>query len=310
MSDAGDTWRIATRRSALAQTQAKTVADALIAATGRPAELVPLATTGDDHPDRAIEAFDSKGLFVDQTRQAVLAGQCHMVVHSYKDLPTEPAENLTIGAVPARVDPRDVLVSRQGWSLDDIPTDRPIVVGTSSPRRGAQLTYHRSNVTVTPIRGNIQTRMGKVTAGELDAVVLAMAGLVRLQPDIGVLRAVPFTHEQMLHAPAQGALAVECRADDEATLTALAAIDDEMTRVEVDAERAMLARLEGGCTAPIGAHAGGAGNGTVRLTGVLADPNGAQLHRISDDAPPAEAAGLGNRVAEALLEVGAAILGR
>jgi hydroxymethylbilane synthase len=107
-------WRVATRRSALAQTQARQVADALAAATGRPAELVPLATTGDEHPDRAIESFDAKGLFVDGTRQAVLDGDCHLVVHSYKDLPTVPQPGLTVGAVPARIDPRDALVSRDG----------------------------------------------------------------------------------------------------------------------------------------------------------------------------------------------------
>jgi hydroxymethylbilane synthase len=155
-------WRIATRRSELAQVQAQSVADMLKAATGRDAELVPLATIGDDHPERAIEAFDAKGLFVDGTRKAVLEGDCHMVVHSYKDLPTEPADGLIIGAAPRRADPRDALVTREGHRLADLPRDRQIVIGTSSPRRKAQINKTRRDMLVQPIRGNIQTRLGKV----------------------------------------------------------------------------------------------------------------------------------------------------
>jgi hydroxymethylbilane synthase len=303
-------WRLATRRSALAQVQARSIADALTAATGRPAELVPIATTGDEHPDRAIEAFDSKGLFVDNTRRAVLEGDCHVVVHSYKDLPTEAADGLTIGAVPRRADPRDALVTRDGSRLAELPRDRPLTIGTSSPRRAAQLKRHRRDAIVQPIRGNIETRMRKVADGELDAVVLATAGLLRLRPDVGGLTAVPLEHGEVLHAPAQGALAVECRADDAATLEALRAVDDADTRTEVGAEREMLAHLQGGCTAPIGAHAelrtSAEGSRRLVLLGMLADPSGTSLHRASHETGAEEPELLGRAMAATLLEAGGA----
>jgi hydroxymethylbilane synthase len=280
-------WRVATRRSALARAQARQVADALHAATGRPAELVPLATTGDEHPDRAIEAFDTKGLFVDRTREAVLEGDCHLVVHSYKDLPTEPVPGLVIGAVPQRVDPRDALVSRAGWRLAEIPRDREVAIGTSSARRRAQLLHHRRDVLVQPLRGNLTTRLARVAEGDLDAIVVALAGLLRLQPDVGGLVAVPLEHGEMLHAPAQGALAVECRGDDAATIASLSLIDHAPTRTEAGAERALLAALEGGCTAPIGAHAEirwtADGNERLVLLGMVADPSGTRLARASHE---------------------------
>jgi hydroxymethylbilane synthase len=301
-------WRVATRRSNLAQVQARTVADALEAATGRPAELVPLATSGDEHPDRAIEAFDTKGLFVDGTRRAVLAGDCHLVVHSYKDLPTEPAEDLTVGAVPARVDPRDAFVTREGWRLFEVPRDRVITIGTSSPRRAAQLMNHRRDLVVQPLRGNLETRLKRVADGDLDAVVVATAGLLRAEPDVPGLTAVPLDHGEMLHAPAQGALAVECRADDQATLAALAAIDDAATRTEVAAERELLLQLEGGCTAPIGAHAelrtASTGERRLVLLGMLSDPSGTSMQRASHEAAADEPELLGRTMASTLLEAG------
>ncbi len=305
--DAGP-WRIATRRSALAQVQAQSVADALIASTGRPAELVPMATTGDEHPDRAIEAFDVKGLFVDKTRQAVLAGDCHMVVHSYKDLPTDRAEGLSIGAVPARADPRDALITRAGWRLAEIPRDRPMNIGTSSPRRQAQLQRHRRDLLVQPLRGNIVTRLGKVASGELDGIVLAVAGLLRLRPNVDGLTAVPLEHGEMLHAPAQGALAVECRTDDAATRKALRRLDDVPTRTEVAAERELLMQLQGGCTAPIGAHAElrttSTGEERLVLLGMVSDPSGTSLHRASHETGAGDAVMLGRAMAATLLEAG------
>jgi hydroxymethylbilane synthase len=301
-------WRIATRRSALARTQAQTVADALSAATGRPAELVALATTGDEHPDRAIEAFDAKGLFVDGTRQAVLDGDCHLVVHSYKDLPTEPQPGLTIGAVPARVDPRDALVSRAGWRLAELPRDRPVTVGTSSPRRRAQLQRHRRDVLVQPLRGNLDTRLRRVADGELDAIVVALAGILRLRPDVPGLMVVPLEHGEILHAPAQGALALECRVDDAATRKALRRLDDPPTRTAVTAERELLLHLQGGCTAPIGAHAtvhpGPTGHDRVELLGMLADPSGTRLLRASHETGADEPQLLGRAMAATLLEAG------
>jgi hydroxymethylbilane synthase len=301
-------WRIATRRSALARTQAQTVADALAAATGRPAELVPLATTGDEHPDRAIEAFDAKGLFVDGTRQAVLDGDCHLVVHSYKDLPTEPQPGLTIGAVPTRVDPRDALVSRVGWRLAELPRDRPVTVGTSSPRRRAQLQRHRRDLLVQPLRGNLDTRLRRVADGELDAVVVALAGILRLRPDVPGLMVVPLEHGEILHAPAQGALALECRVDDAVTRKALRRLDDARTRTAVTAERELLLHLQGGCTAPIGAHAtvhaGPTGHDRVELLGMLADPSGTRLLRASHETGADEPELLGRAMAATLLEAG------
>lgn len=302
-------FRIASRRSNLAQVQARSVGEALQAATGRPYEIVPMATTGDDHPDRALDAFDSKGLFVDATRQAVLDGDCHMVVHSYKDLPTEAADGLTIAGVPARVDPRDALVSREGWRLADLPRDRQVTIGTSAPRRRAQIAKHRRDVLTQPIRGNIETRLGKVVSGEVDGVVLALAGLLRARPQGFDLTVVPLEHGEVLHPPAQGALACECRTDDAATRKALKRIDHAETRLAVTAEREMLAHLMGGCTAPIGAHAevtnGPSGAQRIELLGMVSDPSGTTLLRASHETGADEPELLGRVMAATLLEQGA-----
>lgn len=301
-------WRIATRRSNLARIQASHVGAQLETATGRPYELVPMATTGDEHPDRALGSFDAKGLFVDRTRQAVLDGDCHLVVHSYKDLPTEAFPGLVIGGVPARVDPRDALVTRQGWRLADLPRRRPVAIGTSAPRRKAQISKHRRDVLVQPIRGNIETRLGKVVAGEVDGVVLALAGLLRAKPDVPGLTAVPLEHGELLHAPAQGALALECRVDDATTRKALRKVDHEDTRLAVTAEREMLLHLQGGCSAPIGAHAevkvGPTGEKRIELLGLLSDPNGTNLYRASHETGASEPELLGRVMAATLLEAG------
>jgi hydroxymethylbilane synthase len=301
-------FRLATRRSNLAQIQARSVGEALTRATGRAYELVPMATTGDEHPDKALDSFDTKGLFVDATRRAVLEGDCHLVVHSYKDLPTEPADGLVIGGVPARVDPRDALVTRDGWRLADLPRDRQVVVGTSAPRRKAQIAKHRRDVLVQPIRGNIETRLRKVVDGEVDGIVLATAGLLRARPDVPGLTAVPLEHGEMLHAPAQGALGLECRSDDAATRKALRKLTDEDTLVAVTAEREMLAHLQGGCTAPIGAHAevmvGPTGEKRVELLGMLSDTNGTTFLRASHETGANEPELLGRVMAATLLEQG------
>ncbi|CAN5843649.1 hydroxymethylbilane synthase [soil metagenome] len=266
--------RIATRRSALARAQATQVGLTLDAAF----ELVPMATTGDLHPERAVEAFDTKGLFVDAIRQAVVDGTCHLAVHSAKDLPSEHVDGLTIGAYPRREDPRDVLITGDGHLLASLPS--LATVGTSSSRRRLQLLRVRPDLQVMAVRGNIDTRLRKVADGELDAVVLALAGLRRLytDPDVGgigplglPLRAVTLEPGECLPAPAQGALAIECRSDDTATLTTLAAIDDPVTRVAVEAERGFQRLLGGGCLTPIGALASVAGD-QIELAGMLADP--------------------------------------
>ncbi|MDX1510733.1 MAG: hydroxymethylbilane synthase [Nitriliruptorales bacterium] len=291
-------WRVATRRSPLARAQAQQVADALTRLTNRPAELVPMATTGDDHPERAIEAFDVKGLFVDRTRNAVLAGDCDIVVHSHKDLPIGSAPGLVVGAIPARVDPRDALVTSAGHRLATLPRDRTVTIGTSSARRRAQVGRARRDVLVQPIRGNVGTRLRKVHDGAVDGIVVALAGLQRLGgaeveawSDLA-LKVVPLEHGECLHAPAQGALAVECREDDTVTLAALAVLDDADTRACVEAERHLLRELGGGCTAPVGAHAsilpGPSGTPRLELLGMLADENGTRMHRASHEGPASE----------------------
>lgn len=301
-------WRIATRRSNLAQVQATHVGQALEEATGRPFELVPMATTGDEHPERALDSFDAKGLFVDATRGSVLEGACHFVVHSYKDLPTEAHPQLVVAGIPARVDPRDCLVTREGWRLADLPRDRQITIGTSSPRRKAQISKHRRDVLVQPIRGNLETRLGKVVSGEVDGVVLALAGIMRARPKVAGLTVVPLEHGEILHAPAQGALALECRVDDAATRKALRKLDHEDTRLAITAEREVLLQLQGGCTAPIGAHAevkvGPSGEKRVELLGLVSDLNGTNLYRASHETGASEPELLGRVMAATLLEAG------
>ncbi len=303
-------WRIATRRSTLATTQAGQTGAALSEKSGRPYVLVPMTTTGDDHPDRAIEAFDVKGLFVDSVRQAVLNGDCDFVVHSYKDLPTEPVDGLTIAAVPARVDPRDVLVSRDGWFLRTIPRGGAgKMIGTSSARRRAQLLKWRRDLQVVPLRGNLDTRLRKVAEGQYDAIVVALAGLKRLGNVEYDLTAAPIEHGEMLHAPAQGALAIECRSDDLSTLAALQLIHDKDTAICVAAERSLLRELQGGCTAPIGAHAtlliGEEGRPRpLELLGMVSDMNGTDLLRASHHATEKQAELLGQTLAASLLQSG------
>jgi hydroxymethylbilane synthase len=296
--------RIATRRSALARAQATQVGLAL----GGDFELVPLATTGDLHPDRAVEAFETKGLFVDAIRAAVVDGTCDLAVHSAKDLPGDAVEGLTIGAYPRREDPRDVLVTGDGHLLRSLPS--VATVGTSSARRKLQLLRVRPDLQVLAVRGNVDTRLRKVVDGELSAVVVALAGLRRLYTDPSVggigalglpLKAVTLEPGECLPAPAQGALAVECRADDDATLAALAAIDDPATRVAVTAERSFQRTLGGGCLTPIGALATVTGH-TIELAGMLADPVRRRVVRQTAagaaDAPTAVARALADRILE------------
>ncbi len=299
-------WRIATRRSSLARCQAQAVADTLAALTGRPAELVALSTSGDAHPDRAVEDFNAKGLFVDGVRRAVLDERCHAAVHSYKDLPSEPCSGLVVGAVPPREDPRDLLVTREGVGLASLR--RGASVGTSSARRRAQLQRARRDLVVEPLRGNLDTRLRRVADGERDAVVVALAGVRRLGPIDLPLKAVPLEHGECLHAPAQGALAVECRDDDGDTRQALQLFDDDDTRLLVRAERALLVRLRGGCTAPIAAHAElrrhDEGPARLSLLGMVADPSGTHLFRASHEAAATAPELLGRTLAETLLEMG------
>jgi hydroxymethylbilane synthase len=247
--------RLGTRGSALALAQANLVARRVREATGREVELVRIVTSGDR--SSAPIARLGVGVFVSALRDALAAKEIDFAVHSYKDLPTAPAEELVIAAVPEREDPRDALVARDGLTLSQLPAGARI--GTGALRRMAQLRALGLPAEVVSIRGNVDTRLRKVASGELDAVVLARAGLARLG------RAHEITEildpSLMLPAPAQGALAVECRVDDPDLVEALAGLDDPVSRAAVTAERALLATLEAGCSAPVAALAVVAGRG-------------------------------------------------
>jgi hydroxymethylbilane synthase len=296
--------RIATRRSALARAQASQVGRRIAERTGAEFELVPLATTGDLAPDRAVGDFDTKGLFVDRIREAVLAGECDLAVHSAKDLPSDPVDGLVVGAVPRRADPRDVLVTRDGYALATLPALAS--VGTSSERRRLQLLQAKPALQVLALRGNLDTRLRKVADGELDAVVVAAAGLARLyvpedEGGVGPLRlalkAYALEPGECLPAAAQGALAVECRTGDDDALAAARSIDDRASRRAVEAERALLAAVGGGCLAAVGALATGDGRGGLELVGFLGDPARRRTVRRSVRGPVRQAARLGRELA-------------
>ena len=301
------TLRLGTRASQLALTQSQLVADALTAASGVPVELVHVSTYG-DRSTEAIAQLGGTGVFVSALRDALHAGTVDLAVHSFKDLPTAPTPGLTVAAVPPREDPRDVLVARDGLTLGELPPGARI--GTGAPRRTAQLRALGLGLEIVPIRGNVDTRMGKVASGELDGVILARAGLAR----IGRLAAVTETLDpiQVLPAPAQGALAVECRSDDIRVRELLAALDDPAARACVAAERAVLAALEAGCSAPVAAHAelteAEDGTAEVWLRASVTAIDGSDSVRDSISGPAPEAESLGRRLAAELLDRGAAAL--
>ncbi|HEY8453729.1 MAG: hydroxymethylbilane synthase [Micromonosporaceae bacterium] len=303
------TLRLGTRASALAMAQARGVADALTRATGRPVELVPVTTEG-DRSDAPVERL-GVGVFVSALRDALADKEIDLAVHSYKDLPTAPVDGLVVAAVPARVDPGDALVARDGLTLAQLPPGAR--VGTGSPRRAAQLRAHRPDLAVVGLRGNVDTRLRKVATGELDAVVVACAGLVRLgRTDEITERLDPSV---MLPAPAQGALAVECREDDGDTAAAVAVLDHPDSRVAVAAERQLLATLEAGCSAPVAGLAevrSGPQGRIVTLHGAVISPDGSRMLRRSRTAPVpdgpetvAAAAQLGRDLAVDLFAAGA-----
>ncbi|MCX6502544.1 MAG: hydroxymethylbilane synthase [Microbacterium sp.] len=245
--------RLGTRRSALATAQSQQTADALAAVAGVPVELVPITSEG-DVSRASLSELGGQGVFATRLREALLAGECDLLVHSLKDLPTAPAPGLVIAALPVREDARDVVVTRDGTALHELPAGA--VVGTGSPRRVAQLHIRNPRITARDIRGNVDSRLGRVRDGELDAVILAAAGLVRLGGLALDLSGEPLGLSEWPTAPGQGALAVETRDDAPAELrAALAQLDDLPTRVAVAAERAVLAGLEAGCHAPVGVHA-------------------------------------------------------
>jgi hydroxymethylbilane synthase len=300
--------RVGTRASLLARTQTDLVADAL----GVPVEIVPIVTDG-DRSAAAVTELGGTGVFVSALRTALLEERIDVAVHSYKDLPTAPADGIVIAAVPRREDPRDALVARDGLVLGELPAGS--TVGTGSPRRAAQLRALGLGLEVVPVRGNVDTRLGRVGASDLDAVVLALAGLRRLGRDGEVTEILDPI--QVLPAPAQGALAVECRSADEHTLAVLAELDDLDSRAAVTAERALLAALEAGCSAPVGALAvvaegepgssaeGDDGTYEVFLRGSVTAIDGSDAVRLSATGPTTDAEGVGRRLAAELLADGA-----
>lgn len=294
--------RIGTRASALATTQTGHVADRL-RALGVEVEIVPISTEG-DRSSAPLASLGGQGVFVAALREALAAGQVDVAVHSLKDIPTYPDERLTLTAIPPREDPRDVLIARDGLTLGELP--RGARVGTGSPRREAQLNALGLGVEIVPIRGNVDTRIGKVTSGELDAILLARAGLLRLgRADEATEIIDPL---QMLPAPGQGALACECRVDDDATVRLLEQIDDRDTRAAVTAERSLLATLEAGCSAPVGALAEiawGDDGDELWLRAVVSEPSGTRTIRLSATGLPDEAAAVGERLAAEMLAEGA-----
>ncbi len=300
--------RLGTRASALATAQSGQVAAALSAAAGVAVELVPVTTHGDTST-ASLAQIGGTGVFVSALRDALLDGRVDLAVHSLKDLPTAPAERLALAAVPPREDPRDALVARDGLTLLGLPPGAR--VGTGSPRRAAQLRALGRDLDVVDVRGNVDTRLGRVAPGDLDAVVLAAAGLARLGRTAVVTELID--PDQMLPAPGQGALAVEVRADRADLLAALAPLDDPGTRAAVTAERAVLAGLEAGCSAPVGALALVAeprfGEPELFLRAVVASPDGGTLLRLSTTGSLAEAEDLGRRLAASLLAEGAESLG-
>jgi len=311
--------RLGSRRSPMAIAQSGDVARQITERTGRPVEIVGITSLG-DVSKADLTQIGGTGVFVSSLRESLLRSEVDFAVHSLKDLPTADPEGITLAAIPERDDPRDALVARDGAKLADLPPGARI--GTGSPRRAAQIALLRADVTCVPIRGNANTRLAKVRDGQLDAVVLACAGLAR----IGFTELITevFEPEDMLPAPGQGALAVECRADDGELIELLATVDHPTTRVAVTAERSLLAALEAGCSAPVGGYAtvsGGprAGSGRVRLAGVvLGMPHaggvdvsaGSEMMVVREhgEADAGDPQGLGHDLARRMLARGAARL--
>jgi len=292
--------RIGTRASALATTQSGTVA-AAIAVLGHEVELVEITTEGDVNQAAPLASLGGTGVFVSALRDALLRGDIDVAVHSLKDLPTYAQEGITLAAIPQREDPRDAVVARDGLTLGELPDGSR--VGTGSPRRVAQLHALGLGLEIVGIRGNVDTRIRKVAEGEYDAVILARAGLSRLG------RADEITEVldplQMLPAPGQGALAIECRPE---LAEVLAPLDDPYTRAQVTAERAVLATLEAGCSAPVGALAEiaeGDDGEELWIRAVVLSTDGALAVRKSLSGKPADAEAIGRQLATEMLEDGA-----
>ncbi len=296
--------RVGTRASALARAQTGAVVAALgLDERGLEVTTVTISTEG-DRSTAALAQIGGTGVFVSALRDALVSGQIDAAVHSYKDLPTAPDDRVHIAAVPVRGDARDVLVARDGLTLGELPDGAR--VGTGSPRRAAQLRALGMGLDVVAVRGNVDTRLAMVSGGVVDAVVLAYAGLARLGRVDEVTEVLDPL--QMLPAPAQGALAVECRVADDATTALLAPLDDADTRAAVTAERSVLRELEAGCSSPVGALAeiGEGDDGPeIYLRASVTAPDGSDAVRLSRTGSITDAEAIGRWLATDLLAAGA-----
>ncbi len=292
----------ATRPSALARWQTQWVIRAL--QTIHPnleCEEKIITTQGDKILDKPLPEIGGKGLFTQELESELLSGAVHCAVHSLKDLPVENPRGLTIGCIPVRAEVRDALISRDGYTLAALPANAS--VGTSSLRRAAQILSLRPDITTRSLRGNVDTRLRKALDGQYDAIILAGAGLSRLGLDKHVTEWLSL--DVMLPAPGQGALAVQCRADDQTTLSLLAALDDEPTRKAVTAERAFLSGLGGGCAVPVAAFAEVISDqlSVIRLTGLVISEDGKKVVKVVGEGT--NALQLGNGLAQKAIQQGA-----
>jgi hydroxymethylbilane synthase len=296
--------RIATRGSALALWQANYIRERLAQLHGIESELIRIRTSGDKFQGSSVaevsEQVGTKGIFIKELEEALLAGTADLAVHSMKDVPTENPARLVFPAITKREDVRDCLISRNGAKLKDLASGAR--VGTSSLRRQAQLRHHRPDLQLLDLRGNVDTRLKKVAAGEFDAIVLATAGINRLGASDKITEIIP--PEIMLPAVGQGALGIETRADDRETLRFVVALDDPESHAAVSAERALLRELEGGCQIPLGAWARFE-NGELRLEACVFSVDGKEFVRKELRGLPEDAEGLGVRLGQALIEAGA-----
>ncbi len=293
--------RIATRRSRLALWQAEYVAAKLVAAhPGLDVSLVPIVTEGDRILDRTLAAVGGKGLFIKELETAMLSGAADLAVHSMKDLPADLPAGLVIGAALERADPRDAFVSLEHDSLASLP--RGARIGTSSLRRQCQLRHARGDLEIVVLRGNVETRLRKLDAGEFDATVLATAGLERLGLADRIRERLP--PQQMLPAVGQGVIGIECAETDQRVRELIAPLEHASSRTCLEAERAFAARLGGSCQSPIAAHAELAGT-TLRLRGLVGSPDGKTIFADGTEGPARDAAALGTGLAERVIAAGA-----
>lgn len=296
--------KIATRKSQLALWQAEHVATLLRNAhAGLEVELVPMSTKGDRIQDRSLAAIGGKGLFIKELEVALEDGRADIAVHSMKDVPGDLPDGLTIAVVLPRADPHDALISARAARLQDLPHGARI--GTSSLRRQAQLLAARPDLKIEALRGNVDTRLSRLDNGDLDAIILACAGLIRLGWESRITARL--SPRESLPAVSQGIIGIECRADDAATLARLAPLEHRPTRIVMDAERSFSARLGGSCQSPIAAHAALDGD-RLHLDGLVAEPDGSRLWRDTVAGRADDAAALGAGLATRVLEAGAAAL--